>query len=182
MKKVTPTTILMISVTVFAFFPSSFADDTNEVISPNECQPYSEIPSTVHYLNILTPAPVVSGTHVTLEAGVTDIGSHANRVRFLWYDSSGSLVQETIIERGFQPLDSWSVADTFYGVDHGSWEVVACFETANNTVEMGITRHIDVTSFFVTSESAIGGIASISALFTVLGGYIFMKVHRAPRL
>ena len=55
-----------------------------------------------------------------------------------------------------------------------TWEIVACFEGEGATQDVR-SFHLNLVSFFVLPESALGTIVLITASLGVLGGYVFLK-------
>jgi hypothetical protein len=139
-----------------------------------ECRPYVEQPSDAHTLT-LDKSNVLPGDNITATASVTGNGTGANRIRFVWIDQNDNIVQTNLYTRGSDNPSSWSRSDTFIVPSSAkpgdSFTVVACFETPNNTIAVGVTHHVNVGSFMVVPESILGALALTGAGFATFYAY-----------
>ncbi len=120
--------------------------------SPAQCSPNVDQPKTGHFASV-----VVSGPNATATAGVTEAGTGSNRVAFLLFDASGSLVSGPVrVHRDAQSPSSWSVSHTFTGLAPGNYVLVACFESPNdpNVPPVGVTHHVDSAKLQIVSGFA----------------------------
>ncbi len=138
------------------------------------CRPYVDHPSDAHTL-ILDKSSVLPGEDITATAAITDTGTGANRIRFVWIDKNDNIVQTNLYIRGGDNPSSWSRSDTFtvpMSAQPGdTYRVVACFETPNNTNAVGVTHHVNVVSFMVVPESILGALALAGAGFATFYAY-----------
>lgn len=153
----------------------SYADKDDPPFLPSECEQYVGQPSTDHFLNILTPAPYQPGDQIDLEAGTSDEGTGANRVRVVAI-LEGTTIYENLL---ILPNPSGSVQDSFTlpndAKQGDSLDIYACFESPGSLGGDGVTHHLEVGSFFVLPESSIGALALIGSSLAVLGGFMVMK-------
>ena len=169
--------VLAITTTVSAI-PMSYAAPVPAFV-PNECEQYVDQPSEEHQLTILTPGPYLPGDSIDVQAGTTGTGTGANRVRIV------ALIDDTtVIHDNVQliPNPLGSVTDTIVipgdTSPQSSLGIYACFESPGSLNGDGVTHHLNVGSFFVIPESAIGGIALIGSSLAALGGFVFLKGYR----
>lgn len=138
-----------------------------------ECAKYVDHKSDAHTLTI-DKSQALPGDTVTATAKVTDNGTGANRIRFVWIDKSGNIVQSNLYPRG-SDTPPWSRSDTFtvpnIAQPGDTYTVVACFETPNNTIGKGVTHHVNVGSFMVVPESIIGALALAGSGFATFYAY-----------
>ncbi len=138
------------------------------------CRPYVDHPSDAHTLT-LDKSSVLPGENITATAAITDNGTGANRIRFVWIDNNNNIVQTNLYTRGNDDPSSWSRNDIFTvptsAQPGDTYTVVACFETPNNTNAVGITHHVNVGSFMVVPESILGVLALTGAGFATFYAY-----------
>lgn len=160
----------------------SYADMDDPQFLPSECEQYVGQPSTDHVLNILTPGPYQPGDQVDLEAGTTDTGTGANRVRIVAI-LEGNTIHENLL---ILPNPSGSVQDSFTipntAKQGDSLDVYACFESPGSLEGDGVTHHLNVGSFFVLPESSIGALALVGSSLAVLAGFMVMKKNSTGQL
>ncbi|MEM0029953.1 MAG: hypothetical protein QW572_05950 [Candidatus Nitrosocaldus sp.] len=130
------------------------------------CAKYEEQPSDAHTLT-LNKSSALPGDTVTATATVTDNGTGANRIRFVWIDdTTNTIVQSNLYTRGSDSAP-WARQDTFtvpMSAQPGdSFTVVACFESPNNIVGKGVTHHVNIGSFMVVPESILGMLGVVGA-------------------
>jgi hypothetical protein len=163
------------AVLVFPSALPSYAHGTGES-PPPECLPWvgAATVSVDHSLAILNGDGIQPGDDVTAEAAVNS-GSLVSQVRFLWYDASDTLVRQNVVPKAVVG-NPWAVQDTFEGVygPNTEWHVVACYEGAGKTHAINI-YHIDLASFFVLPEAAIGTIALVGASLAAYGGFTTLR-------
>lgn len=154
----------------------SYADKDDPPFIPIECEQYVGQPSTAHVLTILTPGPYLPGDVVELEAGTTDTGTGANRVRIVAILDGTTLIHENLL---ILPNPYGSVSDSFNipsdADPKSSVDVYACFESPGSLRGDGVTHHLGLGSFFVLPESPIGILALVGSSVAVLGGFMAMK-------
>ena len=81
--------------------------------------------------------------------------TNVNRVRFVWFDPAGALIQAPLLPRGQQSSSDWGVTGGLTASGSGSanpfgtWTVILCYETPNNTKGRGVTHHVDVAIYSV---------------------------------
>ena len=174
-------------VAILGSIPFSFADNPDGIAIPAECKPFSDGIEFVHTLRA-TKFPIPVDPDEPLFPGDTAIAianfnnplneqfqtEDIEQVRFLWYDGTGTLQQQTVV-----PVDTDATTladDKFFGV-YGpgtTWEVVACYENSDSTVG-GDTIHVDVDSFFVLPESPLGAVALVASSLASLGAFVVLR-------
>lgn len=183
--------LLIPAVLLVGSLHSSYADNPEGIAIPAECHPFTDGIEFVHVLSA-TKLPVPVDPDEPLSPGdnaiaIANFNNPLNeqfqteditQVRFLWYDGTGTLQQETVV-----PVDTDATTlaqDIFFGVfgPNSTWEVVACYENVDRTLA-GDTIHIDVDSFFVLPESPIGIFALVASSLASLGGFIVLRNRRS---
>ncbi len=182
----------LLSATLLVSYGSAYSDFPDGESVPAECKPANEGNEFVHTFGVskfpvgLDPdEPIFPGDDVIAIANFNNPlnpqfqTEDITEIRFLWFDGSGTLQQETVV-----PVDTdiQTIADDkFLGV-YGpgtTWEVIACYEGTNvdgNDRTIGVnTVHLDVDSFFVLPESPMGVAALISASLASLGAFMFLR-------
>jgi hypothetical protein len=171
-------TIILIAAGLVALvgsIPLSYANPVPSFV-PAECQQYVDQPSTEHHLTVLSSAPYLPGSTIQLDAGTDGTGTGANRVRIV-----AVIDDTTVIYNNLQLLPNpyGSVSDSFVippgTTPQSSLDIYACFESPGSLTGNGVTHHLDVGSFFVVPESAIGSLALIGSSLAALGGYIHIR-------
>lgn len=182
----------LLMASMLAYCAPAFSDFSEGEAVPAECKPANEGIEFVHTFGV-SKFPVGPDPDETIFPG-DDVIAIANfnnplnpqfqteditEVRFLWFDGSGILQQETVV-----PVDTniQTIAeDKFLGV-YGpgtTWEVIACYEGINlEEIERTIgvnTIHLDIDSFFVLPESPVGAAALISASLASMGAFMFLR-------
>ncbi len=161
----------------------SYADKDDPPFLPTECEQYVGQPSTDHELTILTAAPYLPGDEVQIEAGTTDTGTGANRVRIVTILDGTTVIHENLL---ILPSPSGSVTDSFNipsdAQDGDSLDIYACFESPGSLEGDGVTHHLGIGSFFVVPESPIGILALVASSLAVFGGFMVMKSRSTGQL
>jgi len=154
----------------------SYADSDTPPFVPTECEQYVGQPSTDHVLTILTPGPYLPGDSIDVEAGTTDTGTGANRVRIIAIIEDSTVIHNNLL---LLPSPSGSVGDTINipsdTLANSDLDIFACFESPGALIGDGVTHHLNVGTFFVVPESAIGVLALIGSSLAVLGGYKVLR-------
>lgn len=161
----------------------SYADSDTPSFLPSECEEYVGQPSTAHVLNILTAGPYLPGDLVELEAGTTDTGTGASRVRIVAVLEGTTVIHNNLL---LLPNPSGTVDDSFNipndADPQSSIDVYACFESPGSLQGDGVTHHLSLDSFFVLPESAIGILGLVGSSLAVLGGFMVMKKRNSGQL
>jgi len=166
----------ILAAATFGTTQLSYADQDTPPFVPGECEQYVGQPSTDHELTILTPGPYLPGDSIDVEAGTTDTGTGANRVRIV-----AIIDDTTVIHDNLQllPNPSGSVTDTINippdTPANSELDIYACFESPGSLGGDGVTHHLNVGSFFVLPESAIGVVALLGSSLAVFGGYKVLR-------
>lgn len=157
----------------------SYADQDTPPFVPSECEQYVGQPSTSHLLTILTPAPYLPGDSIDVEAGTADTGTGANRVRIIAIIDDSTVIHDNL---QLLPSPSGSVDDTINippdTPANSELDIYACFESPGSLGGDGVTHHLNVGSFFVLPESAVGAIALVGSSLAVFGGYRFLRSNK----
>ena len=186
-----PVLVVAAAIAAIGSVPFSFADNPEDVAIPAECNPFTDGIEFVHTLSA-TRFPVPVDPDEPLFPGDTAIAianfnnplndqfqtEDIEQVRFLWYDGTGALQQETVVP---VDTDATTIADDMFVGVYGpgtTWEVVACYENSDSTVG-GDTIHVDVDSFFVLPESPLGAVALVAMSLGSLGAFMILKSRRS---
>jgi hypothetical protein len=182
----------LLSVTLLVSYGPAYSDFPDGESVPAECEPANEGNEFVHTFGVSKfpvgpdpDEPIFPGDDVIAIANFNNPlnpqfqTEDITEIRFLWFDGSGTLQQETVVP---VDTDTQTIAeDKFLGV-YGpgmTWEVIACYEGTNvegNDRTIGVnTVHLDVDSFFVLPESPVGTAALISASLASLGAFMFLR-------
>lgn len=185
MKKAsTIVTLLAVIAAASAFgtsIPVSYAHNPDGVGPiPPQCLPFlgNSVILRTHDLQVLTAPPILIGSQVDVQATI-DGPTNVDQVRFLWYDSTDTLVRENVIGGGVHAGGAYVDSIPAIPGPLGEWKVIACFEQGHETRDAN-DLHINVESFFVLPESALGAVTLVGGSFAALGGYMFLKPSRKP--
>jgi hypothetical protein len=182
----------LLAATLLVSYGPAYSDFPDGELVPAECKPANEGNEFVHTFGVSKfpvgpdpDEPIFPGDDVIAIANFNNPlnpqfqTEDITEIRFLWFDGSGTLQQETVV-----PVDTdiQTIAeDMFIGV-YGpgtTWEVIACYEGTNvegNDRTIGVnTVHLDVDSFFVLPESPVGTAALISASIASLGAFMLLR-------
>lgn len=182
----------LLAATMLVSYGPAYSDFPDGEAVPAECKPANEGTEFVHTFGVSKfpvgpdpDEPIFPGDDVIAIANFNNPlnpqfqTEDITEIRFLWFDGSGTLQQETVV-----PVDTdiQTIAeDMFIGV-YGpgtTWEVIACYEGTNvegNDRTIGVnTVHLDVDSFFVLPESPVGTAALISASIASLGAFMLLR-------
>ncbi len=185
MKKLAISAILfsaMLATIGASALQQSYAHNPDNIAIPVECPQFvgDAITNKVHDVNILNVGNINPGDDVTAEASFQGT-SAVDTVRFVWKDGTGTTVQVADVPK---PLigSTWSVQDTFNSVygPNTEWTVIACFISEHHTADVN-NLHIDVTSFFVLPEAAIGAIAIVGSSLAAFGGYSMLRNKKSVK-
>lgn len=162
-RKVLATLAFIALLSLIVLIPPSSADNAASISPPSQCSKF--IPgggNTNHFATVTDFLGNVRSTyglgesvnvHANASSSVGD--TDVNRVRFVWIDPVGVIIQTPVIPRGSQSASSWSLVAGLTAGSSGStnpvgmWTVILCYETPNNTMGRGVTHHIDVATYNV---------------------------------
>lgn len=184
--------VSLLAATMLVSYGPAYSDFPDGEAVPAECKPANEGIEFVHTFGVSKfpvgpdpDEPIFPGDDVIAIANFNNPlnpqfqTEDITEIRFLWFDGSGTLQQETVV-----PVDTdiQTIAEDKFLEVYGpgtTWEVIACYEGTNvegNDRTIGVnTVHLDVDSFFVLPESPAGAAALISASLASLGAFMFLR-------
>lgn len=176
--------IILAIMTIMLFsIPISYAHNSSGETIPAECKPLDEGNEFVHVMSVskypvqVGDPPIFPGDDVIAIANFNNPLNEQfqtediKQIRFLWFDGSNTLQQETIVP---VDTDSQTIAQDIFNNIFGTnttWKVIACYENDTNTRSAN-TIHMDVDSFLVLPESPFGSILLITASIGAVGMYL----------
>lgn len=162
-RKVLATLAFIALLYVVGLIPPSSAHNSAGVSPPPECSKFvpadgntSHSATVTDFLgNVRSTYGLGESVNVHASASSSLGDTDVNRVEFVWIDPVGAVIQVPVIPRGDQSSSAWSaVAGLTAGASGstdpvGTWTVIMCYETPNNTKGRGVTHHIDVAIYSV---------------------------------
>jgi hypothetical protein len=163
-RKVLTTLGFLVLLGSVGLIPRSSAHNSAGVSPPPECSKFvpgggntSHATSVTDFLgNIRSTYGLSESVNVHASASSSLGDTDVNRVKFVWIDPVGTVIQVPVIPRGDQSSSAWSVVAGLTAGASGStnpvgaWTVFMCYETPNNTKGRGVTHHIDVAIYSVS--------------------------------
>ncbi|MBI3757894.1 MAG: hypothetical protein HY267_07955 [Deltaproteobacteria bacterium] len=144
--------------------PPASAHNPEDVSPPSECRRFvlghgnTSHSATVtdfggNVRSIYGPGESV---HVNASASSSTGKTDVNRVRYVWIDPTGTVIEAPVMTRGNQSPAAWSVVVGLTAGASGStspigtWTVFMCYETPHIAGgQGGVTHHIDVAIYNV---------------------------------
>ena len=162
-RKVFATLAFIALIYLVGRIPPSSAHNSTGVSPPPECSKFvpgggntSHSTTVTDFLgNVRSTYGPGESVNVHANASSSGDGTDVNRVRFVWIDPVGAVIQVPVIPRGEQSSSAWSVVTGLTAGASGStspvgtWTVIMCYETPNNTDGQGVSHHVDVAIYSV---------------------------------
>ena len=162
-RKIFATLGLMGLLCSVGLIPPLSAHNSTGVSPPPECSKFvpgggntSHSATVTDFLgNVRSTYGLGESVHVNASASSSVDDTDVNRVRFVWIDPTGTVIEAPVMPRGDQGSSAWSVVVGLTAGASGStspvgtWTVFLCYETPNNTKGRGVTHHIDVAIYNV---------------------------------